>query len=81
MKVKIYTNPHCPYSEKAKKYLTKKKLEFEEISLFKDEKARFEVINKTGQLCTPVFEINDEIVLGFDELAVKTALEKKLEIV
>lgn len=76
MKVKVYTNPECPYSDKIKRHLAKKKIEFEEISLFKNEKARFEVIDKTGQLCTPVLEIDSEVVMGFDEQTIKSALEK-----
>jgi glutaredoxin len=75
MKIKIYTNPHCPYSEKAKKFFTKKKLAFEELTLFKEDGHRREVIEKTGQLYTPTIEIDDKIIVGFDEKSILAALK------
>lgn len=76
MAIKIYTNPHCPFSEKAKKFLKKKKIKFEEISLFKNEEARLETVELTGQMATPVIVIKGEVITGFDEPALKEALKK-----
>jgi glutaredoxin len=77
MGIKIYTVPHCPHSEKAKKFLKRKKLKFEEISIFKNEEARLEVFEKTSQLFTPVIDIGGEIIVGFDEAKLKEVLKKK----
>ena len=77
MVIKIYTNPNCPFSERAKKFLKKRKLEFEEISLFKNEEARLEMIGLSGQMATPVITVKGEIIIGFDEPALKEILKKK----
>ncbi len=77
MEIKIYTQPDCPWSEKAKLFFKKKKIPFEEISLFKNEKARLEIIEKSGQMATPIIEINEEIIVGFDEPALKKVLKEK----
>jgi len=79
MKIKIYTNPHCPYSEEAKKFFKKKKIEFEEISLFKNEAVRLEIIEKSGQMATPVIEFGDKLIVGFSENQIKELLQKKKE--
>lgn len=75
MAIRIYTTPNCPYSEKAKKFLKGRKIKFEEVSLFKDEKARLEMIELSGQMATPVIRINEEIMIGFDEPALKEILK------
>jgi len=77
MKIEIYTLPHCPYSIKAKKFLKKKKLKFEEITLFKEEENRLKVIELTGQMATPVIVIDDEVIVGFDEVNLKKILKEK----
>jgi len=77
MKIKIYTLPNCSFSDKAKKFLKKKRLEFEEISLFKNEEARLEVINLSGQMATPIIIINEEMIIGFNESSLKTIIKKK----
>ena len=79
MKIKIYTTPTCPYSNNAKKFFKKRKLEFEEITLMKDEEARLAMIEKSGQMATPVIEINEEIIVGFDETALKKVLKEQKE--
>ena len=43
------------------------KIEFEEIDVSKDEKAREEMIKKTGRLEAPIIEIDGQIVVGFDK--------------
>lgn len=77
MEIKIYTSPNCPHSDNAKKFFKKKKIRFEEISFVKNEPARLEVIEATGQMATPVIRIDKEVVVGFDESALKTILKEK----
>ena len=79
MKIKIYTTPTCPYSNSAKKLFKKRKLKFEEITLMKDEEARLAMIEKSGQMATPVIEINGELIVGFDETALKKVLKEQKE--
>jgi glutaredoxin len=77
MEIKIYTNPHCPFSENAKRFLKKRKLKFEEISLFKNAEARLEIVELSGQMATPVIILKGETIIGFDEPALKDILKKK----
>lgn len=65
--VKIYSTPSCPYCYTLKEFLKEKNIEFEDIDISKDEKARDEIIKKSGAMGTPIVEIDGEIVVGFDK--------------
>jgi glutaredoxin-like YruB-family protein len=65
--VKIYSTPACPYCFTLKEFLKEKGIEFEEIDVSKDEKARDEMIKKSGKLEAPVIDIDGQIVVGFDK--------------
>ena len=65
--VKIYTSPACPYCFTLKEFLKEKGIEFEEVDVSQDEKARDEMIKKSGRLEAPIMEIDGEIVIGFDK--------------
>ena len=64
--VKVYSTPMCPYCVTLKEFLQEHNIEFEEIDVSKDEKARDEMIKKSGRLEAPILEIDGEIVVGFD---------------
>jgi len=49
-----------------KQFLKKHNIEFEEIDVSQDEKAREELIKKSGQMSAPVIEIDGQFVVGFD---------------
>lgn len=65
--VKIFTTPTCAICFALKQFLKEHNIEFEEIDISNDKKAREEVIKKTGQMEVPVIEIDREIVVGFDK--------------
>jgi len=65
--VKIFLTPACPYCFTLKEFLKQYNIEFEEIDVSKDEKAREELIKKTGKMEVPVVEIDGQIVVGFDK--------------
>ena len=65
--VKVYTTPGCPYCFTLMEFLKEKGIEFEEIDVSKDEKAKEEMIKKSGKLEVPVIEIDGQIVAGFDK--------------
>ncbi len=44
-----------------------KNIEFQEIDVTQDEKAKDELIKKTGKMEVPVLEINGQLVVGFDK--------------
>ncbi|OGZ36708.1 MAG: NrdH-redoxin [Candidatus Portnoybacteria bacterium RIFCSPLOWO2_01_FULL_43_11] len=66
-KVKIYSTPTCVYCQTLKTFLKEKGIEFEDLDVSIDEKAREEMIEKTGQMGVPVTDIDGEIVIGFDK--------------
>ena len=75
--VKIYTTPSCPWCKKTKEFLKQKKIKYTEFDVGENEKARNEMIEKSGQMGVPVLEINDTIIVGFDQGAIEKALKKK----
>jgi len=66
-KVRLFNSPACPYCYTLKEFLKEKGIEFEEIDVSKDEKARDEMIKKSGKLEAPIVEIDGQIVVGFDK--------------
>lgn len=77
MNIILYTMPTCSWSKKAKDFLKKKKVSFEEKDLLKDEIARDEILQKSGQIATPVIDIDNNILVGFNEAQLEKALSKK----
>ena len=78
--VKVYTTSVCPWCVKAKDFLKAHKVKFEEFNVTTDEKARKDMIDKSGQMGVPVIEISkaggeDTIIVGFDQEALEEALE------
>lgn len=66
-KVRLFITPACPYCFTLKEFLKDHNIAFEEIDVSKDEKAREEMIKKSGKLEVPIIEIDDQIVVGFDK--------------
>lgn len=58
----------------AKDFFTAKKLAFEVIDVASDVAKRKEMIEKSGQMGVPVIEINDQVIVGFDQ----ALIEKKV---
>lgn len=74
MRVKIYTTPVCPYCRMAKEFLTQRGVEFEEVNVQENRGATLEMIQKTGQNGVPVIEINNKIIVGFNQEKIIEAL-------
>ncbi|MBI2587816.1 thioredoxin family protein [Candidatus Azambacteria bacterium] len=73
--VKIYTTPTCPYCHMAKEFFKANNVEFQEFDVAADEKARNEMMEKSGQLGVPVIDVDGQIVVGFDEPKLKELLK------
>ena len=71
----IYTTPTCPWCEKLKAWLKKRRLHFEERDTTLETRYYDEVIEKTGQMAVPVIDIEGKILVGFDEKALEKAIE------
>ena len=67
-KVIIYGNASCPYCGAARMLLTKKSVEFEDISVTSDASVFEEMQQKSGRRSVPQIFIDDYHVGGFDEL-------------
>lgn len=74
-KVKIYSTPACPFCIKAKEFFKENNIEYEDLNVAEDEKARDEMIEKSNQMSVPVIEIGDTILVGFDKEKIQKALE------
>ena len=65
--VTIYTLPTWPHCHKAKEYLSQKGIAFTEIDVSKDKDKVQEMVQKSGQLGTPVIIVNGEVLVGFNQ--------------
>jgi glutaredoxin len=57
-----------------KELLKAKNVEFEEIDMAADERARNFVIEKTGHISSPIIQIGDEFIVGFDRKKIESLL-------
>ena len=74
--IKVYTTNTCPWCVKVKNYLNSENIEFQELNVQDDMKAREEMIKKSNQMGVPVLDINNNIIIGFDKTAILKALGK-----
>lgn len=72
----IYRTPTCPYCHMAAEYLRRLGVEFREVDVSRDQAAAIEMIRKSGQMGVPVIDIDGMIIIGFDRLAIDSALSK-----
>lgn len=73
-KVTIYSTPTCTYCQLAKQFFTENNVEYTEVDVAADAEKRTEMIEKTGQMGVPVIEVDDQVVVGFDEGKVREML-------
>lgn len=75
--VKLFVTPGCPYCFTLKEFFKENKIKFKEIDISQDEKAKAEMIKKTGKMEVPIVEINGEIVIGFNKEKISKLLKLK----
>ncbi len=73
----IYTTPTCPWCAKTKEFLKQNKLNYLEKNVVEDERARTELIRKSGQMGVPVLDIDGKIVVGFEPEEILAAVTRK----
>ncbi len=76
-KVTVYGTTHCPWCHRTREFLKKHKIKFKDVNIEKDEKYVKYIIEKSGQQGVPVIEIDDKVIVGFDEKELKKALKIK----
>ncbi|MFC1897683.1 glutaredoxin family protein [Chloroflexota bacterium] len=67
-KVVIYSTHTCPYCKRAKDYLSRKGIRYTDIDVAQDKEKAKEMVQKSGQMSVPVIIIDDEIVVGFNQV-------------
>ncbi len=72
--VLIYTTPTCQYCKMAKEFFQANNVEYKELDVSADETLRNEMVEKSGQMGVPVIDIENSIVVGFDEPKLKELL-------
>jgi glutaredoxin 3 len=75
MTIKMYTTPFCKYCKLAKEFFKSKGIAFVEIDITKDQQAMKEMIKKSSQMAVPVFDINGQILVGFNQARIQRALK------
>jgi len=73
-KVAIYTTPTCPYCKRAKEYLSRKGISYQEYNVAVDRDKAKEMIQKSGQMGVPVITIDNEVVVGFNQVQLDSLL-------
>ena len=73
-KVTIYTTPTCVYCKMAKAFFAQNNVSYDEKNVATDMKAREEMVNKSHQLGVPVIDVDNNIVIGFDQRTLEQLL-------
>jgi glutaredoxin-like YruB-family protein len=74
-KVIIYTTTTCPFCKMAKDFFKENNIEYTEKNVEIDGEALKEMVEKSGQMGVPVIDIDNQIIVGFDEEAIRDALK------
>lgn len=72
--VTIYTTPTCGYCKAAKAFFKDNNVEYSEHDVANDSEKANEMIQKSGQMGVPVIEVDNEIVVGFDQTKLSSLL-------
>ena len=75
--IKIYSTPSCPYCHTLMAFLDERNIKYQHIDVSEDEKAKDEIIQKSGQMGLPIIDIDGEIIVGFDREKIVKKLNLK----
>lgn len=74
MTIKIYSTPSCTYCHAAKEFFKDNNVAFTEVDVASNIEERKHMIQISGQMGVPVIQIDDSVIVGFDQ----ELLEKKI---
>jgi glutaredoxin-like YruB-family protein len=74
--VVIYSLPIWPHCKKVKEYLSQKNITYVDYDVAKDQERLKEMLQKSGQLSTPVILVNDDVLIGFNKSKLDKLLSK-----
>lgn len=70
----VYSTEWCPWCHRAREWLTKNKINYELRDPEKNPKYASELVQKSGQMGIPVIDIDGNIIVGYNEAAMKKYL-------
>ena len=73
-KIFVYSTPTCPHCIRLKEFLKENNIVFDSIDVSADKSKADEMVKRSGQMGVPVIDIDGEIIVGFDEGAIKQKL-------
>ncbi|OQY32680.1 MAG: NrdH-redoxin [Spirochaetaceae bacterium 4572_59] len=76
MSVTMYSTPSCGYCNLAKDYFRKNQIPFTEYNVAVDAKRADEMVKKSGQMGVPVIDVNGKVIVGFNQGAIESALNR-----
>ena len=74
--VVIYSTPKCPICRRAKAFLDKKGISYQDIDVSADKEAAHEMIHRSGQMGVPVIFVGEQMMLGFNQAKLEEMLAK-----
>lgn len=72
----VFTTSSCPWCRRVKRYLTERGAPFKEVDVERNPKAAREVVRRTGQNGVPVVKIGGRWIVGFDQRAIDSELDR-----
>jgi glutaredoxin 3 len=67
-KITVYSTEPCSFCVRAKEFLERRELEFDEINLAKDPVGRAQLVEETGMISFPQIVVGEVVVGGFQQL-------------
>jgi glutaredoxin 3 len=77
MNIKVYSTPTCPYCKLVKDFLNEQKISFTEIDVASSPAAANEMVKLSGQMGVPVVDVDGQIIVGWNKVALEDALKVK----
>jgi glutaredoxin-like YruB-family protein len=72
--VTIYTTPTCHFCHMAKDFFKEKGIDYTEYDVAQNLEKRQEMVTRSGQMGVPVIFVGDQMIVGFDQQALGSAL-------
>mgnify|MGYP001607242518 FL=1 len=73
----LYRTAMCAWCHKTAEFFDKNKIKYKSIDVGENPEAGEEMVKKSGQRGVPVIDIDGKIIIGYDEPALKKALNIK----
>ena len=79
-RVRLFIKPYCGWCHEAIEWLDARGVQYEQLDVISDAKARREMVELSGQTLAPVIDVDGEILADFDTEQLEafwTRLEKE----